>query len=416
MQNRTDSSGAGPGRILLLARQPIFDAALNVFAYELLHRSIDPDRATALDGSAASSQLLLDAFGPTGITDISEGKPVFINFTEHLVLHPPSPVPPQLVVEVLEDVPATPGVIAGLRALRERGFRIALDDFRHHAALAPMLEVADFVKLDVLAMSEPELRTEVRKLRNYPVRLLAEKIESWEMHNHCVDLGFSYFQGFFLAHPQTFHGERPGVDETAILGAIGALLRAQDHAPALASAITCDPMTRLRLLNLANGPDGDTQAVLHTPEEVIARLGPRTAGRACIAILAGITHKPRELLRLALARSRFCEQLGLLCGPVLAARAFETGTLSLLDAFLDRPLPELLHVLNASATPVGALLHLEGDTGALLSAATAFETATWDAVPWERLAAIGITKADAESAYLESLHWVSGALQALEPG
>ena len=416
MPDRADSGRSGPGRILLLARQPIFDADLNVFAYELLHRSIDPDRATARDGSAASSQLLLDAFGPTGIADISDGKPVFINFTEHLVLHPPSPVPPQLVVEVLEDVPATPRVIAGLRALRERGFRIALDDFRHHAALAPMLEVADFVKLDVLAMSEPELRAEVRKLRNYPVRLLAEKIESWEMHNHCVDLGFSYFQGFFLAHPQTFHGQRPGVDEAAMLGAIGALLRAQDEASALAAAIPHDPLTRLRLLKLANEPDGDTHSVLHTPEEAIARLGPRTAGRACIAILAGIPNKPRELLRLALARSRFCEQLGLLCGPLLAARAFETGTLSLLGAFLDRPLPAVLHVMNASAAPVDALLHFEGDTGALLGTATAFETADWDGVPWERLAALGISKADAESAYLESLHWVSRALQALEPG
>ena len=416
MPDRADSGRSGPGRILLLARQPIFDVDLNVFAYELLHRSIDPDRATARDGSAASSQLLLDAFGPTGIADISDGKPVFINFTEHLVLHPPSPVPPQLVVEVLEDVPATPRVIAGLRALRERGFRIALDDFRHHAALAPMLEVADFVKLDVLAMSEPELRAEVRKLRNYPVRLLAEKIESWEMHNHCVDLGFNYFQGFFLAHPQTFHGQRPGVDEAAMLGAIGALLRAQDEASALAAAIPHDPLTRLRLLKLANEPDGDTHSVLHTPEEAIARLGPRTAGRACIAILAGIPNKPRELLRLALARSRFCEQLGLLCGPLLAARAFETGTLSLLGAFLDRPLPAVLHVMNASAAPVDALLHFEGDTGALLAAATAFETADWDGVPWERLAALGISKADAESAYLESLHWVSRALQALEPG
>ncbi len=416
MPDRADSGRSGPGRILLLARQPIFDADLNVFAYELLHRSIDPDRATARDGSAASSQLLLDAFGPTGIADISDGKPVFINFTEHLVLHPPSPVPPQLVVEVLEDVPATPRVIAGLRALRERGFRIALDDFRHHAALAPMLEVADFVKLDVLAMSEPELRAEVRKLRNYPVRLLAEKIESWEMHNHCVDLGFNYFQGFFLAHPQTFHGQRPGVDEAAMLGAIGALLRAQDEASALAAAIPHDPLTRLRLLKLANEPDGDTHSVLHTPEEAIARLGPRTAGRACIAILAGIPNKPRELLRLALARSRFCEQLGLLCGPLLAARAFETGTLSLLGAFLDRPLPAVLHVMNVSAAPVDALLHFEGDTGALLAAATAFETADWDGVPWERLAAIGTSKADAKSAYLESLHWVSRALQALEPG
>ena len=74
---------------LLLARQPVFDTALNVVAYELLHRSMDPARFSTGDGDAASSQLLLDAFGPAGIADITEGKPALINFTEHLILHPP---------------------------------------------------------------------------------------------------------------------------------------------------------------------------------------------------------------------------------------------------------------------------------------------------------------------------------------
>ncbi|MFM7274763.1 MAG: diguanylate phosphodiesterase, partial [Gammaproteobacteria bacterium] len=117
-------------RTILLARQPIYDGSLGVFAYELLHRSIDPEQSRVRDGDEASSMVLVDAFGSPGLAGLTDGKPAFINFTEHLILNPPPVDPDLLVVEVLEDVRPSPAVIDGLRTLRERGFRIALDDFR----------------------------------------------------------------------------------------------------------------------------------------------------------------------------------------------------------------------------------------------------------------------------------------------
>ena len=49
---------------------------------------------------------------------------------ELLVDVPDLPLPPNLVViEVLEDVRAEPAVVEGIRKLRARGHRIALDDY-----------------------------------------------------------------------------------------------------------------------------------------------------------------------------------------------------------------------------------------------------------------------------------------------
>jgi EAL and modified HD-GYP domain-containing signal transduction protein len=401
---------------LLLARQPVFDTALNVVAYELLHRSMDPARFSTGDGDAASSQLLLDAFGPAGIADITEGKPALINFTEHLILHPPAVPPGLIIVEVLEDVRPTPRVIAGLRALRERGFGIALDDFRHHAALEPLLALADIVKLDVLAMSEPELRAEVRKLRNHPLRLLAEKIESWEMHNHCADLGFSYFQGFFLSHPQAVHGERQGPDQVALRAQLDALLRAGSQTELAQVLGSRDPMPGLRLLRLANGPDSRNEDRLETLEQALAALGPRAKGRSCIAVLASIEHKPRELLRLALARARACERLGEACSPAHAGSAFEAGVLSLIDAFLDAPAQSPGGGLGAAPGISAEGARRTAETGAWLATAIAFEKGEWSSAPWEELARLGVGKAEAEQAYLESLRWARRAMQAMFNG
>jgi c-di-GMP phosphodiesterase len=408
-------AGAETGRreVLLLARQPVYDTALNVFAYELLHRSMDPARFSTDDGDAASSQLLLDAFGPAGIADLTCGRPAFINFTEHLILHPPAVDPALVIVEVLEDVRPTPRVVSGLAALRARGFRIALDDFRHHTALEPLLALADIVKVDVLAMSEPELRTEVRKLRNHPLRLLAEKIESWEMHNHCADLGFSYFQGFFLARPLPVHGERQAPDPEGLRARLLGLLEARDAPACLPFLGARDPMPGLRLLRLANGPDSKGNARVETLTEALAALGPRAAGRSCIALLAGMDHKPRALLHLALARARTCERLGEAGTPALAAAGFTAALASLFDAFLDTPAsPDAGRTVAAVPAPPAS----PAQTGALLATAIAFEKGEWHCAPWEALATLGVGPTEAERAYLDSLHWAQQAMQAMFTG
>ncbi|HND15191.1 MAG TPA: hypothetical protein PLN78_09435, partial [Pseudomonadales bacterium] len=130
---------------ILLARQPIYDASLEVVAFELLYRSTSPDAAAVEDGDEASSRVLLTTFGGESILEITDGKPVFINFTGHLIVNPPPVDPRHLVVEVLEDVSVTSELLQGVRRLRERGYRIALDDFQHHPSLTPLVELADIV-------------------------------------------------------------------------------------------------------------------------------------------------------------------------------------------------------------------------------------------------------------------------------
>src|SRR5262245_57071024 len=202
---------------ILLARQPIFDARLELAAYELLHRSIDAENSAVGDANEASSRVLLTAFGAVGIGALTNGKPAFINFTEHLVINPPPLDPEHLIIEVLEDVRATSNLLEALGGLRRQGFRIALDDFEYRPDLEPLIELADIIKLDVLALGDSGLRAQVRQLRNYPVKLLAEKIETWEMFNQCVDLGCALFQGYFLARPQPVHGRRVEIGRHTML-------------------------------------------------------------------------------------------------------------------------------------------------------------------------------------------------------
>lgn len=403
---------------ILLARQPIYDAELNVAAYELLHRAMDPHHSAVSDGDQASSRVLLDAFGTIGIAAITEGKPALINFTEQLITNPAPPIDPQhLIVEVLEDVPPTPAVIAGLKRLRELGFRIALDDFRHDVSLEPMIELADIIKLDVLAMDEVELRAEVRKLRNYPVRLLAEKIESWEVYNHCVDLGFSLFQGFFLSRPQLVHGRRATFNRLTLMSLMAKVADPEIDAGALAATVATDPLLGFGLIKLVNSPMYRRATPVDTLRDAITWLGTeRVRGWCYLLMMANIEGKPRELTRIAMARARFCELLGGQGDRSTAARCFTVGILSTLDAFMDEPMETLLGGLELGEDIRAALLGQQGPLGPLLTAALGFETAQWDTIPWEALQAMGNDESDVEQAYLDSLQWVTETLGALNGG
>jgi EAL and modified HD-GYP domain-containing signal transduction protein len=399
---------------ILLARQPIFDEGMEVAAYELLHRSMNPEAAVITDGNEASARVLLTAFGNVGISALTQGKPAFINFTEHLVINPPPLDPAHLVVELLEDVEPTPTLVAGLQRLRERGFRIALDDFEHRPGLEALIELADIVKLDVLGLGEARLRAEVRRLRNYPVKLLAEKIESWEVFNHCLDLGCALFQGYFLARPQAVHGKHVVIGRHALLGLMAEIAR-PDAAPAvLAATIATDPVLGFNLIRFVNSPMYRRATPVESLREAILHLGTERVRSWCyLLLMARVDGKPRELTRLALARARFCELLGAHTGEAGAARCFVMGMLSALDAFFDQPLADLLGNLPLSEDLLAALLGHHGTLGALLESAIAFETGDFDRVPWAALAAAGVDTETVERDYLDSTRWVDEVLSAM---
>ena len=406
-----------PDQPILLARQPIYDASLNVVAFELLYRAISPDSAEIRNGDEASSRVLLSAFGGAGIMDITDGKPAYINFTKHLIINPPPVDPQHLVIEVLEDVLVTPELLDSVRRLRAQGYRIALDDFQHHPSLEPLVELADIVKLDVLELGEVKLRAEVRQLRNYPVRLLAEKIESWEMYNQCVDLGFSFFQGFFLARPQLLRGRRSAPARPAIAALMAQLADPDIGIPELTTTVSADPVLSFNLIRLVNSPMYRRAQPIESVREAIFALGvERVRGWCYLVALAGIGGKPSELTRIAMRRARFCELLGEIATGAVPGRCFTAGILSTLDAFMDAELGELLASLALSGEMHAALLAREGCMGVVLDTALAFETGSWARVPWSILAAHGIDQLAAERAYLDSLHWVSETLGAIDAG
>jgi len=150
-----------------------------------------------------------------GLHELVGRHKAFVNLTRHFVLnhHLIPPATDQLVLEILEDVDGDPQVVEAVTALKvtalkEKGYRIALDDFVFRDSLLPLIELVDIVKIDLPALERDELAEHVSMLRRRPALLLAEKVETHEEFDFCKDLGFDLYQGFFLCKPKTLQGRR----------------------------------------------------------------------------------------------------------------------------------------------------------------------------------------------------------------
>jgi EAL and modified HD-GYP domain-containing signal transduction protein len=110
--------------------------------------------------------------------------------------------PGRLVLEIVESVTADDSVLLGLRRMRARGFRIAIDDFEGLPHQVAMLPFADYVKIDCRALlhSGAEL---IAAARRFGARLVAEHVSTPELVEACTDAGFELLQGNALGPAST---------------------------------------------------------------------------------------------------------------------------------------------------------------------------------------------------------------------
>jgi len=205
---------------VFIGRQPILDRHQRVAAYELLFRhSAQASHAVFGDHLTAATRVIVNTFTSIGVRAVLGRMPGFINVTRELLeSESVEALPPdRVVLEILEHVEVDDGLIARCRELRDRGYRLALDDYEWEDPREPLVELADYVKLDVLAVSDLHLPRMVKELQKRRVRLVAEKVEEPEEFETCRKLGFDLFQGFYFARPTVMAGRTVDPARTVIL-------------------------------------------------------------------------------------------------------------------------------------------------------------------------------------------------------
>jgi len=399
---------------VLLARQPIYDTELGIYAYELLFRSDKNEWGHEIEGDTATSVVLFNAFSEIGIHNVVGEHRAFINFTRNLLLDPPPFSSGEIVIEVLEDVTPDTEVIDSLKRFKQQGFTIALDDFEYRESLQPLVELADIIKIDVMALNEAQIAEHVAFLKAPGTALLAEKVETQEMYNYCKELGFDYFQGYFLSRPKIIKGRKVAANKLVVMKLIADLQSPDTSPQQLHDTISKDPGLSYKLLRMINSAAYRRVNKIESLFRAIILLGEKDIRRwASLLALSQLDDKPHALSELTMVRAKMCELIGSHINAKQSDLFFTVGLLSMMEAYFDAPMEDLLQSMALSDEIEQALLKQEGILGFVLKTSIAYERGNWGDIGWNTLTQHRLSILDVKQAYLDSLQWHQERTEAL---
>ena len=366
---------------VFLGRQPILDRRQELFAYELLFRNSAANAANVSDDLAATASVISHTFGELGVDQALGPYKGFINCDANLLLSDlPELLPPdKIVLEVLETVDITPEIVERCAELKRHGFMLAIDDFTHEVERwRPLLLLTDIVKIDLQQLDRHQLLDTTNTLKGYPLRLLAEKVDSREMADVCRNLGYDYFQGYYFARPAVLGGNKLGQSQAALMRLLALVLQDAETSD-LENALKQQPGLAFNLLRLTNSVSTGVRMKITSLRHAITVLGRRQLQRWLqLVIYTNPDSKefPSPLMHLAATRGRLIELLAARIRPgnkEFEGHAFLTGIMSLMPALLGIPMENVLQGLPLDNSVVEALTSRNGELGAMLSLVESLE-------------------------------------------
>ncbi|WP_082464518.1 EAL and HDOD domain-containing protein [Dethiosulfatarculus sandiegensis] len=392
-----------PSVDFLIARLPVFDRWLKVRAYELRLNSrscgaVDWLARLRAEGGFGSAGEGVDFF------DTLTGKKLAIMRLDAMDL---ANVDLQLLPggwllwPLINEKTSPQALNQALRSIRKHHQGVVLD-----AAFlnqnSELTELADILALDM--HNEPAcLEAMVRSRGKKP--LLAVDVDTEEDFLNALRLGSELFQGRFYVQPKLGAGHEMPAFRLNLMRLLVTVHNPVLDYQRLEKLVSSDVTLAYKLLRYINSPYFGVRTEVQSVRQAFSFLGEKALRNwiSMVAMSASAQDKPDELVVLSLVRALFFSQTAEVAGlEYLKEEAFLAGLFSLLDAFFDKPMPEILEMIPVTREIKDALLHQSGILGALTSLTLAYEKGKWDEVG-ESLAKLGADKFELLPAYQRSL-------------
>jgi EAL and modified HD-GYP domain-containing signal transduction protein len=367
---------------VFLGRQQIVDAEREIFGYELLYRG-GPDTATAFDDPDAATRCVMErVFLQWGMERVVGDRFGLMNASSSLVVHGlHEAMPPEgMIIEMREPTPFDEATVDALRWARMNGYHFALDNVSRLGDIerSELLPLASIVKIELTTAHHAEIDRliAVARDRSPGVLVVAEKVESQDEFNRCIDLGFDLFQGYHLHQPEVLR--RPARHATRRSAtALHESLRGEIDVTRVEAIVSSDPTLAFRLLTAVNANAFGLDRRVTTLDEAVALLG--VGKLRCLADLLASSVDAVEDdafdrgddVRRGVARADMVATL--LEDSDLVRSGVTAALLSVVDRVYDANLADLLDELPMSDTTTRALLHGTGRVGEALDVVRACE-------------------------------------------
>lgn len=395
---------------IALARQPIVDSRLAVMGYELFYRkNIMAVQADIMDEVGATAQVISAGLFELGMESLVGSSKAFINFPRAYLLSPSGmPIDKEnIVIEVLEDSGFDAILLASLRRWVNSGCTIALDDFSFNSKLTPFVELADYIKLDILALGQDGFHKQVELLKGFSAQIIAVKVETWEDYQFCRLLGVEYFQGYFFEKPELISSKASKVNSMTLLQLMSSLLNT--------STLSIDDLDRIvsqdaglvhKLLRYLNSPSTGLVASVDSVRLAIMLIGAdKLKSLTNLLLMSEMVGERHALLEQIMIRAKHAELFALSRGYNNQDKYFLAGMLSMIDVCTGMKLDEVLGELPLPSEFINAIVHRSGRVGNALDLVESYSNGhtVKDAQDFE----------DLKSTYFDAVKWVDEFLIAI---
>ncbi|NLI90593.1 MAG: EAL domain-containing protein [Epulopiscium sp.] len=395
---------------MFIARQPIFNKIEEVYGYELLFRL--SDKSNKFDGpsSKKATASVIGGLFEVGLEEIVGDKYAFVNFDEEFIHSDSIELisPDTLVIEMLENISIDDKLINRIIELKEKGYKIALDDFVEEYNEYPIVPYANIIKYDLMETPLGTIEDSVKRALEDRKIILAEKVETKEEFLEAREMGFHLFQGYFFSRPNIV--EKSSVKASSKSQYVRILWELKKEEPSydnLSRIIEQDVNLAYRFMRVISHRSNNT--LFDSIKRGLTFMGFDEIERwITILMLQDYgKEKPQELIKTSLVRTKFAE--GIALQGSLRKNIHEAsmmGLFSTLDAVLDKTMEEALEGISLTNNIKEALIEHKGILYPVYKLLLAYEQGDWEEV--EKIASNEQLGEDALChKYLESIKWAN---------
>lgn len=352
--------------IINISKQKIFDNKNQVYAYELVFKDMSNNHTALSTNIRGTAQLIMSSITSKELDKLLGHKTVaFINIDEDALLKGILDVldKDRFILNIMENIDLTENVIAKIIQYKKRGFLLSLEHFDSSAHMLAkfnrLFNYIDIIKMDIV-LSEPEnLEKVMAKFKGGRVKLLAQNIETKEDFRKYADMGFDFFQGYYLDKPEVM--EIIGSKEPAqfIILQLIKIIKDNNSTEQLEFFIKKQPDLSYKLIEFFNNSK-KFSVKIESLTQVITLLGRDKLLRWLLVYLYSETSKnpaSKSILALALRRAERMEEEA---EPRQKDKAYLAGMFSMLSSIFETDIKELMEHIQMDRDITSLVLEKKG--------------------------------------------------------
>ncbi len=266
--------------------------------------------------------------------------------------------------------------VAQMSALKQAGFRFALQGDVLQPALTPFVDLCEFVFIDVANDDLPTVKSKIARI-NRP-SIIATNIQLLDEFEAFSKLPIKYFQGAFITQREVLASSVIDEGRMKILNLLNLIRKNADNAE-LIRLFKLSPALSFKLLRCVNTVGASGTLKVNTIDQALLVYGRKNLYRwLCLLLFTSVNENENPLdlaiMENALVRARFAE----LCAENVMSKqdseeVFIMGIFSLLDVLLKMPIQTILKQVSLPSAVEEALLQKSGLYAPYLALAIACE-------------------------------------------